>query len=233
MVPSFLSAPLSFKLTLINLSLCEPPRSPGPAAYLSLGSIHDVCRVLWSIKKTLPSKSRASSQPAGSGSSELSLRLQPLSHGIASRRREGWSPLSCPALYPPPPPEEKQPSSRLTALLLHSAEVKLEKRDAKVEQPRRPLAVPRGFPLNKRPPLKAPRRGSHGPPCSPPPPYFIPPCPYSGADLHKRTTERAALSNGRNFSSAAWLNLIRRFLNSRIHKHTLKTTKTNSDKLFD
>lgn len=30
-----------------------------------------------------------------------------------------------------------------------------------------------------------------GPPCSPPPPYFIPPCPYSGrANLHKRSDVR-------------------------------------------
>lgn len=64
------------------------------------------------MKNTLPSKSRASSQPAGSGSSELSRRFPPLSHGIASGMVSGLEP-SLPCLVSPPTREKKQSGSSL------------------------------------------------------------------------------------------------------------------------
>ncbi|KAI9514510.1 hypothetical protein NQZ68_032898 [Dissostichus eleginoides] len=74
-------------------SLCESqlmnPLIQPMNSYLSLGSIHEVCRVLWSMKNSLPSQSRASSQPAGSGSSSPS--RPELSLGIATR----LDPLPC------------------------------------------------------------------------------------------------------------------------------------------
>lgn len=42
------------ELKSLCVSVCAPG-APRPVAYLSLGSIHEVCRVLWSIKNTLPS----------------------------------------------------------------------------------------------------------------------------------------------------------------------------------
>lgn len=150
------------------------------------------------MKNTLPSKSRASSQPAGSGSSELSRRFPPLSHGIASGMVSGLEP-SLPCLVSPPT-REKKAKWLLTAALqraLHreSLESRMQGgRKKKVSAELRPSSP--GQKNNKRPtggsstapvaPSSPPDEHDQGaltvlgPPCSPPPPYFIPPCPYWG-----------------------------------------------------